>query len=389
MATGEDSRGPWVLLEDTVFYPEGGGQPADRGTVGGVPVVDVQKTPEGIKHYLAGTPPSGRVLLQLDWPRRFDHMQQHTGQHILSAVAEDRFGWKTTAFHLGTERCDVELAVAHLSSHQLSTLEEAVAEQIRAAKAVKVHWVPAEAFPQMKGVRTRGLPEGHQGPVRLVEIQGLDLNTCGGTHVANTAQVEALVLLGTEPMRGGTRVYFLAGTRVRRRLHQQEERQAALRALLNASDGDLVQVAQEKLNQLSQLARQLRQAQESWSSLLGQELALQEGPLLSWHQEEPDPTFLQRVAKAFLLASEPNQDPGKVLVLTGGRLAGVFVVASHRSDLQELGKAMASLLQGRGGGAGSLFQGKCQDLSQREGALAHLARLLQESSRRPGENQEK
>ncbi|MFN3414507.1 MAG: alanyl-tRNA editing protein, partial [Thermoanaerobaculum sp.] len=101
IASGRDDRGVWVELADTIFYPEGGGQPADRGTVAGVPVVDVQKGPQGIRHYLQGNPPSGEVTLALDWQRRYDHMQQHTGQHLLSAVFVEHFGLPTVSLHLG------------------------------------------------------------------------------------------------------------------------------------------------------------------------------------------------------------------------------------------------------------------------------------------------
>lgn len=355
VAQGEDPKGNWVLLADTIFYPEGGGQPADRGTIAGVPVVDVQKGEEGIRHYVTTPLAHGSVRLQLDWQRRFDHMQQHTGQHLLSALAEDRFGWRTTAFHLGSERCDVELAVPALSADNLALLEEAVAAEIRAARPVRPHWVAPEGLALLPGLRTRGLPQGHQGPVRLVEIEGVDLNTCGGTHVANTAQVEALVLLGTEPMRGGTRVYFVAGGRVRRRLHQHEARNAALRTLLNASDDELVGVAEAKLGQLAEANRKLRQAREAWGGLLGRELAQRGEALVHWHSDEPDLAFLQVVARAFL-----GETSAKVLLLTsGGASSQVFLLASHRPDLQDLGQQLANRLGAKGGGSGPVFQAKC------------------------------
>ena len=172
----------------------------------------MQKTDGAIRHVLASPVAPGPADLRLDWERRFDHMQQHTGQHLLSAVAQDRFGWATTAFHLGPDVSDVELAAPSLPAADLARLEEAVAAEIRAARAVVPRRVPLEEFRALP-VRSRGLPEGFTGDVRLVEIAGVDLNTCGGTHLSNTAEIELVALLGTEALRGGTRVFFAAGGR--------------------------------------------------------------------------------------------------------------------------------------------------------------------------------
>ncbi len=235
VATGTDEGRPFALLADTILYPEGGGQPSDRGVLGETPVLDVRSGPDGIRHYLAAPVAEGPVRLRLDWDRRFDHMQQHTAQHLLTAVAQDRFRWETTAFHLGERVSDIELKAPKLPPEGLRALEDAVAAEIRAARPVTARRVPPEEVARLP-VRTRGLPEGHVGDVRLVEIEGLDLNTCGGTHLASTAEIELVALVSTEAIRGGTRLFFAAGGRARRRLAAHEERNAALRKLLGAPD---------------------------------------------------------------------------------------------------------------------------------------------------------
>lgn len=372
MASGRDDRGVWIELADTIFYPEGGGQPADRGTVAGVPVVDVQKGPQGIRHYLQGEAPSGEVTLELDWQRRYDHMQQHSGQHLLSAIAEDRFGWKTTAFHLGVELCDVELDVPSLSPPQLAELEARVAEEIRAARAVRVHYLEPEEVANLPKLRSRGLPEGHRGKVRLVEIEGVDVATCGGTHLANTAEIEALALVATEPMRGGTRVYFVAGNRLRRRLHAHEARNAALRKLLGAGDQELAAVAEAKVAELAELARQLRRTQEELAVLLGEKLAASSERVVVFHREDAELAFLQRLARAFLEAK-----PQGVLLATAGKEGqGYFLLAANRPDIKQLGELVASELAGRGGGSGSIYQGKAARLAQREQVKEKLAEAM-------------
>ena len=122
VSVGDEQGRPFVVLADTIFYPEGGGQPADCGTVGGTAVLDARKVGGDIRHFLAGPAPSGRVTASLDWARRFDHMQQHTGQHLLTAVAEQRFGWCTTAFHLGERLSDIELDAPSARPEEVTAL---------------------------------------------------------------------------------------------------------------------------------------------------------------------------------------------------------------------------------------------------------------------------
>jgi len=124
-------------------------------------------------------------------------MQQHTAQHLLTAVAADQFGWQTTAFHLGAHVSDIEVDVKSIGKSELRLLEETVAVEVRAARRISARRVSPDEYEQME-VRSRGLPPGHSGDVRLIEIEGIDLNTCGGTHCVSTAEIEAIALLGTE-----------------------------------------------------------------------------------------------------------------------------------------------------------------------------------------------
>ncbi len=375
VGAGETDGRPWVVLADTVLYPEGGGQPADHGTVDGVAVTDVRRSPEGIRHLLAEPVASGGVTVRLDWDRRFDHMQQHTAQHLLTAVAQDRFGWPTTAFHLGADVSDVELDTTALPPAAVADLEEAVAAEVRAARPVCVSWIePAELAGA--GVRTRGLPDGHTGPVRLVEIVGIDRNTCGGTHVRSTAELEAVALLGTEPMRGGTRLHFVAGRRMRALLRRHETRGAALRATLQAPDDELVDVAAAKLAALDHTARALRRTEEELADAVAASLAATGTRTADAHLGLREVAFLQRVGRRFA-----ELRPDALALLTADAAAGgaLFVVAAGADtgiDLRAAGTRVAERLGGRGGGAGVLFQGKTPSLAARADALADLAAAL-------------
>jgi alanyl-tRNA synthetase len=371
---GEDQGRPFVVLGDTVFYPEGGGQPCDHGTVNGVPVVDVQKCAGELLHFLATPVPEGPASLRLDWARRFDHMQQHTGQHLLTAVAQDQFHWETTAFHLGNEVCDIELATPSIPPAALDCLEEAVAARIRGRHEISSRWVSPEAYAQ-EPVRSRGLPDGHIGDIRLVQIAGVDLNTCGGTHLHHTGEIEALKLLATEPIRSGTRLFYVAGRRARRRLGAHEQRNAALRTLLGAPDEELVPALQIKLDQLLALERRSRKLEEELVVHLAAALAARPGNLVESHLEGRDMAFLQKLGKAIL-----GLDSTKAVFLTtdgGGQ--GIFLLCAGEGlslDVPAAGKAVAAVLGAKGGGAGKTFQGKALSLAERAGALAQLQVLL-------------
>ena len=367
---GEERSRPFVALADTILYPEGGGQPADRGRIGGVPVEDVRTVDGEVRHYLAGAPPTGRMQVELDWVRRFDHMQQHTGQHLLTAVAEQRFGWHTTAFHLGEQLSDVELDTPKIAPEQLVDLEEAVAAEIRAARPVTARRVGPEEYATLP-VRTRGLPDGFTGAVRLVEIAGIDLNTCGGTHVRSTAEIEGLKLLGTEAMRGGTRLFYVAGARLRRLLGAHHERSAKLRQLVGTSDEELPSGVSAKLDQLKEAQRAVKTLEEGLAVESARAMAAGPDPILHAHWAERDLPFLQKVAREV-----GRLAPDRVALLTAGDgEQGAFVLCAgeHAAiDMAAAGRKVAEILGGRGGGSGRIFQGKAAALLRRAEALAWL-----------------
>jgi alanyl-tRNA synthetase len=372
IGAGDDDRRPFVILADTIFYPEGGGQPADHGLLGETTVVDVQKQGETIIHFVSEPVDKGPVQLKLDWLRRWDHMQQHTGQHMLTAVALRDFGWRTTAFHLGTEWSDIELDVPTLDREDLAGLENRVAAEIRAARPVTYRVAEVADFERL-GVRSRLLPDGFEGPVRLVDIEGLDLNTCGGTHCRSTAEVGVLCLLGTEPMRGGTRVFFAAGDRVRRRMAAHEDRNLKLRSLLDTADDQLPDVVALRLERERELARTARRLSEELAEAAAAVLCGAESQVIDEHWPERDMAFLHKVGRTI---TEIAPDRRALLTVDVADGAQFLVVAGAESGLQleEIGPRIAEMLDGRGGGRGEIFQGKAKTLANREAVLELLRR---------------
>ena len=379
LSTGLDADRPYAILEDTVLFPEGGGQPADRGwLVGGageVEVVDVQKAEDGTRHYLAAAVEPGPVTVRLDWARRFDHMQQHTAQHMLSAIAADRFGWRTTAFHLSPVVCDIELDARAPGASKLAALEEAVVAEIRAARPVTDRVVTPEEYAALPRVRSRGLPAGHTGEVRLVEIAEVDVATCGGTHVASSAEIEGIKLLDTEALRGGVRLYWVAGGRLRRRLAAHEARNAELRAAFNTSDDELAAVAASKLGQLKDASRRERALSDQLADLAVEAMAAAPSRLVEKHFEGGDAGLLQLVARRF---SALAHDKLALVTATGAKGSAFALAAGEASpaDVPALGREVAEILGGRGGGSGRTFQGQAPSLARREDALALLASRL-------------
>ncbi len=230
---GADRR--HVLLDRSAFYPASGGQPHDTGTIAGCPVTDVTEEGDTVVHHLAAPlPPDTQIVsCTVDWPRRFDHMQQHSGQHLLSAVLEDRFGWPTVSVHIGSETCSVDLAAETVSADALRDAERLVNAHVTEDRDVTITFEDARAA---TGLRK---PSDRDGLLRIVTIAGLDRNACGGTHVARTGAIGPVLLRRTERTRGTTRVEFRCGARAVARARRDAELLQQMAALFSASVDDL------------------------------------------------------------------------------------------------------------------------------------------------------
>ncbi len=371
---GETDGTPWAVTADTVFYPEGGGQPADRGVMGAARVVDVQRRDGRVIHLLTEPVHPGPIHQRLDWRRRYDHMQQHSAQHLVTAVADVRFGWSTTAFHLGDEVCDIELDVPSVDVPRLVELEDAVAREIREARPITAR-VLDERDEVGRSIRARGLPDELEGPLRVIEIEGLDRNACGGTHLMSTAEIGCLVLLGTEPMRGGTRLRWVAGDRVRRRLARWEARGSQLRTLFGASDDELAAIAETKLAQIKDLNRRLTRRTGELAEAIADGLSRTPTALITARIDGGDIDLLRRIG------SRLNRlRPAGVAVLTsGGSEDGVFVVAAGPEsgiDVAIAGDAVRMAFGGAGGGAKGIYQGTAPNLDRADVIFEGLEALL-------------
>ena len=171
-SVGESEGRRFAVLDDTLCYPEGGGQPCDLGTLDDLVIKDVQRVGAEIRHFVHGLIAPGPITLTLDWARRFDHMQQHSAQHLLSSLSLTHLDWETRSFHIGPEVSDIEIGVPPPARHELDRLEELAADVIRKALPIRDRRVTRPEYAEMQ-VRSRGLPADHEGDIRLVEIEGV------------------------------------------------------------------------------------------------------------------------------------------------------------------------------------------------------------------------
>jgi alanyl-tRNA synthetase len=201
-----------LLLDRTAFYPTSGGQPNDLGKIGDANVLDVRDEGEEILHLVDRKPSDPDVNCCINWPHRFDHMQQHTGQHLLSAMFQERFGLPTVSFHLGTEICTIDVRGPEPTAQFLEGAERAANQIIFEDRPVNVRYGTADEFAHL-GVRKE---VDRKGILRAIEIEAADLQPCGGTHVKSTGQIGLILVRRCTKVRQDWRVEFVCGCRAER-----------------------------------------------------------------------------------------------------------------------------------------------------------------------------
>ncbi|MGM0873233.1 MAG: alanyl-tRNA editing protein [Bacillota bacterium] len=227
----DDSGRYYVVLEETAFYPTGGGQPNDRGTLNGIKVNDVEEVEGEIRHYVEHLPSEHQVIDgEINWDRRFDHMQQHTGQHILSAAFEETYGYKTISFHLGKEICTIDLEIQDLNEEEANHAEYIANKIVLDNRPIITKWITEAEQSHYKLRKQLAVTDN----IRLVIIPDFDYNGCGGTHPRSTSGVGSIKILNWEKQKKNIRVYFVCGQRVIEQLHEKQKVLLDLTSTLNA-----------------------------------------------------------------------------------------------------------------------------------------------------------
>jgi alanyl-tRNA synthetase len=361
----EDGRR--VYLDRTAFYPTSGGQPHDTGTLGGLPVLDVVDEGERVAHLLAA-PLAGEVAHgSVDWPRRFDHMQQHTGQHLLSAVLHELYGHATVAVHFGHESATLDLDTADLEHGRVVEAEARANDIVTENRAVEVSF---EAADQAIGLRKAS---SRQGTLRIVTIRDLDRSACGGTHVRATGEIGPILIRRLEKVKKNVRLEFLCGTRAVRRARADLDLLSRLAGRFSASAEELPALMEAQRVDLKAAMSDRRELERSLAAYRARELHA---------ATEPGKGGVRRIVvredggveRLRPLAEALAALPGSVLVGWTADPPAVLLATSADSgvDAGTTLKGALAAVGGRGGGNARLAQGTAPSVAALEQAIAAL-----------------
>lgn len=380
---------PAVALDRSAFYPEGGGQPGDRGTLGEVAVLDTQSDADDeVWHVLVAPLDASEVQGRIDWTRRFDFMQQHHGQHLLSAACEQHFDARTVAVHLGEEVCTVDLAHPGFSAEQLATIEELTNQMIWANAPIQSRFVTPEELSTLSLRK----PAQSYARIRIVSAGDFDHSACGGTHPRQTGEVGSLVLRRWERYKGGVRIEFVCGGRVLRDYRLKNRVLSTLAAELHVGHSELP-TALERLRAAEERQRKaLEQAETRLLAIDAQEM------LRTAEQVHGVPVVVasstDRTLDQLRLLARAIVDDGGVALLggrtdaqpdgSGGKAQLVFSRAAHLPyDMGALLKLAAGIVGGRGGGRPEAAQGGGPDAARLDEALQTALAQLKQSPLAP------
>ncbi len=353
-----------IRCERTIFCPEGGGQPADQGTVSGLPLLALEIDGDDIVHVLGQDPGGGEACLRLDFDRRYDHMQQHTSQHLLSQALVRLFGIATLSFAIGAEHSSIEIDRTVFSEEETKTLE---AECMRLVLAgLPVHIFESDD-PSTLHLRK---PPKVQGRIRVVEIDGFDQSACGGTHLKSSAEIGLLKIVRTERVRANTRLYYAVGYRALRDYQLKHAVALRLQRMITLPLAGIPPQVETLIRERDELRRTLKKAQRREMEKEAAAAPAGKDSLVVREFSGLDPVDLRSFATALIQGGKnvlafQRSEPAHVII---GRSRGEF-------DLRRISSRVFALLNGNGGGSANLVEGRASDFSR----MAEVISLLQAS----------
>ena len=360
-----------IYLDRTAFYPTSGGQPHDVGEMAGVPVVNVEDEGERIAHITAAPIEADEVDCQVDWGRRFDHMQQHSGQHLLSAVFIEQFGIPTVSFHLGQESSTIDLDTATLEPARVMAAERRVNEAVFENRPLTVSFEDAAAVTDLRKPSERG------GTLRIVSIGGLDRSACGGTHVARTGEIGPVMLRKLDKIRNTVRVEFLCGGRAIARARADFDALTRAAQIFSSSLDEVPGLVAAQMESARAGEKSRRKLEADLAQYQGRELYAATAPgddglrrgerrLASGNLED-----LRALAQSF------TAQPAAVFVAALDDPPAVLLAVSADSGL-DAGKLLKTALTeagGRGGGSPRMAQGSLPGREALETVLRRIRTL--------------
>lgn len=341
--------GIYLVLEETAFYPHGGGQPCDLGWIDAIPVLDVVQEEGEILHKVERVPEKDVVGCRLDWDRRFDHMQHHSGQHLLSAMCLEACKAETLSFHLGQDYATIDIARSDLPQDELMMLELEVNDQVYLNRKVTNYFVSREQAAALPLVKQPTVAEN----IRIVEIEGIEYNACGGTHVSATGEIGMVKLLRAEKQKGHMRLYFKCGYRALREFNAGMEILGSLSARFNTGKEEILDRIAKWDQEQKQLQAELNAVKAENDAYLAEKLlADRQGSLIKHVFADKPLKDLQNLAskltdQADVTVLFVSEGENKVLLAQGGKseiACGAFF-KQHLADYR-----------GKGGGSDKMAQ---------------------------------
>ncbi len=358
LETLKNEAGYQIRLDQTAFYPTSGGQPHDSGTINGIPVLDVWLEEDGtIWHQVTDAPNSSQISGEIEWHRRFDHMQQHTGQHILSAVFVDQLNANTIGFHIGSKTSTLDLNISKYSREQFRQIERTSNQIIWENQPISIQTIRDQDIPTIPFRK----PPKVSGKIRVIWIDDYDVSACGGTHVAATGEIGVLKITGVERYKGGLRVNFLCGGRALENYQEVLANIQQVSADLSIHTDDLPQTIRRFQTESSNLNRQLRRVQ---NELMNFEIeALWQNALDSEGIRKVTAYWDNRSFEAVRSAAARLREKPKTVVLFAAEVNDqIRLVCARSSDLTEINagailKSVVTQIGGKGGGSPEMAQG--------------------------------
>jgi alanyl-tRNA synthetase len=367
-----------VVLDQTAFYPTGGGQPSDTGTLNGSRVVEcIDDGDNGVLHVVQGAAPvrDSVVRGRVDWARRLDHIQQHTGQHILSQAFVKLFNAPTKGFRVMDASCEIDVELKNPTTEIIERAVELANNVIWEDRSITILNVTSE---QAAELSLRKEP-AREGELRLIEIEGFDLTPCGGTHAYRTGEVGMIAVRSWERAKGLTRMEFVAGTRALADYRKANKSAREMAALFSTGRDDAPQLAAQMVEENKELHRRVRMLEEVAAGVEAEKLlASAEAGIVVQVFEGRDAESLKKLAHALMTK------PGTVALL-GSRDKDTARLVFARSsdapgDMSMLMREACTMLDGRGGGKPEMAQGGGKKIDKLNDALNRALTLLNTSS---------
>nr|WP_257125429.1 DHHA1 domain-containing protein [Bhargavaea cecembensis] len=363
-------------MENTAFYPTGGGQPHDTGKLNGIRVIDVEEVDGEVRHYVEAPLNAFTASGKIDWERRFDHMQQHIGQHILTAAFVETAGYGTVSFHLGQDIVSIDLDTDQVIEEQLAAAEQRANEIILENRPVETRWVTREELDEYRLRKEVAV----DGEIRLVIIPDFDYNGCGGTHPRSTGETGSLKILGTERQKKKTRVYFVCGNRVLLQLGKKNDILKEAVGLLSAPEEQTADAIRKLLDANRALEKQ---ADEMKEALLGHEarelFAECAGGIAKAVFRDRSIAELQKLGRS----AAAQRDDAIVLLAARNGEKLQFVAACGKQagvSAKVAGEAALAAIGGKGGGNDFFVQGGGETELDASGLLELMETALKQET---------